>query len=123
MKSRLRRWPSTGSAACIRNRHTQLPRCQSVSVMESRRESRFVLAPGTQVREEDFGLLFYTISGPRLFFLSCGNLLKEQFFSSGFSLEQWFKAQAKSEYVCKIDVSGLRKALDQLKERGVIVGC
>ena len=43
-------------------------------------ERRYKLAPGTQVREEDFGLLFYTMRGPRLFFLKCGRLLEPGFF-------------------------------------------
>ena len=43
-------------------------------------EYRVKLAPGSQVREEDFGLLFYTQQGPALYFVSSGDLLGEDFF-------------------------------------------
>lgn len=38
------------------------------------------LAAGTQVREEDFGLFFYTMKRPRLYFLSSGPLPDGIFF-------------------------------------------
>ncbi|MDY7036296.1 MAG: mycofactocin biosynthesis chaperone MftB, partial [Thermodesulfobacteriota bacterium] len=47
---------------------------------EEMKEPKYILAPGTQVREEDFGLLFYTMTGPRLYFLSSGTLLADSFF-------------------------------------------
>ena len=58
---------------------------------------RYRLAPGTQVREEDFGLLFYTKKGPRLFFLKCGRLLELDFFKGEASLAQWKRERSLSE--------------------------
>lgn len=43
-------------------------------------EARYRLARGTQVREEDFGLLFYTLAGPRLYFLSSGPRVRTDLF-------------------------------------------
>lgn len=81
----------------------------------------YKLAPGTQVREEDFGLLFYTMSGPRLYFLSSGSLLDSRFFHEELTLEQWAKQQTSQGPVSKSQILELRKTLNQLKEKGVIL--
>ncbi len=86
-------------------------------------ETRYKLAPGTQVREEDFGLLFYTMAGPRLFFLSSGKLLENHFFEGEFSLGQWINQQAQPDLTSKTRISALKKALIRLKENGVIREC
>ncbi len=89
--------------------------------MKSIMNTRYILAPGTQVREEDFGLLFYTKAGPRLFFLSSGKLLENPFFQGEFTLGQWISQQTRHELASKSRISTLKKALDQLKGKGVIL--
>jgi len=81
------------------------------------------LAPGTQVREEDFGLLFYTMAGPCLYFLSSGNLLDSHFFQGELTLEQWATQQTSQKPIPKSQILDLRKTLNQLKEKGVILEC
>jgi putative mycofactocin binding protein MftB len=59
--------------------------------MEPTEDPRYILSSGTQVREEDFGLLFYTMSGPRLYFLSSGPLLDTSFFRGEITLDLWIR--------------------------------
>jgi len=80
---------------------------------------RYRLAQGTQVREEDFGLLFYTMKGPRLFFLKCGRLLEAEFFRGEVSLEGWKKDRSLSEGASL----GIEQSLERLKDKGVILVC
>ena len=82
-------------------------------------EKRYKLGPGTQVREEDFGLLFYTMQGPRLYFLTCGSLLESGFFKGEAGLGDWLKGKCLSE----ARALSLKSSLDQLKEKGVILEC
>ena len=91
--------------------------------MEQRREPKYSLAPFTQVREENFGLLFYTMSGPRLFFLSSGKMLKSHFFQGDLTLKQWMEQQPAQGIVSKSRIADLKKALNQLKEKGVVLEC
>jgi putative mycofactocin binding protein MftB len=84
-------------------------------------EARYKLASGSQVREEDFGLLFYTMDGPRLYFLSSGKLLDSSFFHGEFTFEQWVQKRTEQSFVPIYKVFKLRKALNQLREKGVIV--
>jgi len=84
-------------------------------------ETRYKLAPGTQVRQENFGLLFYTMAGPRLYFLSSGELLDSPFFQGEFTLDQWIQKSTKQHSVPAARVLELKKTLDQLREKGVIV--
>ena len=86
-------------------------------------DKRYILAPGTQVREEDFGLLFYTMNGPRLFFLSSGELLADSFFRSDQTLEQWIKMHEKKLSISESCIKELSISLDQLKDKGVILEC
>ena len=88
--------------------------------MKAVRESRYVLAPGTQVREEDFGLLFYTMKGPRLYFLSSGPLLDSSFFQGELTLDQWTRLKSEERSVPEEPLLGIGKALEQLKDKGVI---
>jgi len=84
---------------------------------------RYKLAPGTQVREEDFGLLFYQMRGPRLFFLSSGKHLREDFFSGEKTLENILQSQdGPLESIINITVK-IEKALSELVGKGVIVEC
>jgi len=85
-------------------------------------DTRYTLASGTQVREEDFGLLFYTKTGPRLFFLSSGELLREDFFTGEFSLENWMDEKTVDGPVTESRLNNLKKGLNHLKDKGVILG-
>ena len=91
--------------------------------METITESRYILAPGTQVREEDFGLLFYTMGGPRLYFLSSENLLDSSFFQGDLTLERWIKQKTEQGFIPKSQILSLNKSLNQLEEKGVILEC
>jgi len=77
------------------------------------------LTPGTQVREEDFGLLFYTMHGPRLYFLKCGPLLEARFFRGEMTLSDWAGSRCLSE----TDSLRLTESLARLMEKGVILEC
>lgn len=80
------------------------------------------LAAGTQVREEDFGLLFYTMHGPRLYFLSCGQLLSPSFFEGELTLDHWVRLRG-DEPVSVERMEGIRKVLQQLRDKGVVIEC
>jgi len=85
------------------------------------KETRYKLAPGTQVREEDFGLLFYTMAGPRLFFISSGDLINSDFFQGRSTLGQWIGQRVGQNAVEMSSVSELRKGLSRLTKKGVIL--
>ena len=91
--------------------------------MQSKLETRYKLAPGSQVREEDFGLLFYTMAGPRLYFLSCGRLLDGNFFNGDLTLETWMRQHTNGNTVSKTVIQSLTSSLNQLHEKGVIIEC
>jgi putative mycofactocin binding protein MftB len=91
--------------------------------MKMQPETRYKLAPGSQVREEDFGLLFYTMAGPRLYFLSCGGLLNRDFFTGDLTLETWMSQHIDSNAVSKTMIQSLKNSLNQLQTKGVIIGC
>lgn len=60
------------------------------------------LAEGVQVRQEQDGLLFYNRSGPRLYFLSCGEILSPGYFGSGCGLTNWLlKNDVADQAVCE----------------------
>ena len=82
-----------------------------------------MLAGGTQVRKEDFGLLFYTMQGPRLYFLSSGQFLDATFFKGEYSLEQWLQIQNEAGSFSQDHVREMKKNLDRLKEKGVVLEC
>lgn len=73
------------------------------------------------MREEDFGLLFYTMTGPRLYFLASGDLLKECFFEGEWTLDEWLAAGPKCGLLTRSRVAGLKAGLDRLRAKGVIV--
>ncbi len=82
-------------------------------------ETCYKLAPGVQVRKEDFGLLFYKMKGPRLFFLPSKNLLEEGFFQKKNSLKDILSRGRKQ--ISENNYTILHKALQQLTEKGVIL--
>ena len=84
--------------------------------------TKYKLARGSQVREEDFGLLFYRMNGPRLFFISSGDLISPDFFNGDDTLEEWIEKKNKND-ISKTRISELTKILTQLSEKGVIVEC
>jgi putative mycofactocin binding protein MftB len=81
----------------------------------------YVLAPGTQVREEDFGLLFYTMQGPRLHFISLGNMLDSRFFIGRQTVAQWLAEREPNNTLTSEQQSALTKVLGQLRDKGVII--
>jgi putative mycofactocin binding protein MftB len=84
---------------------------------------RCKLTPGAQVREEDFGLLFYTMAGPRLYFLSSGDLIGSDFFEGVMTIEQYIMQRFSQNAVSKTRISKLKTGLTRLTEKGVIVEC
>lgn len=83
---------------------------------------KYRLAHGSQVREEDFGLLFYTKSGPRLFFVSSGDLVGCDFFCGDVTLAEWIKKDRRSDPVSDQVIESIARQLDRLCERGVLLG-
>jgi putative mycofactocin binding protein MftB len=81
----------------------------------------YILAPGTQVREEEFGLLFYSMLGPRLHFISLGNMLDSRFFIGKLTIEQWLAERDPGNTITDEQRSGLTKVLSQLRDKGVII--
>ena len=84
--------------------------------------TKYKLARGSQVREEDFGLLFYKMNGPRLYFISSGDSISPDFFNGDDTLEEWLKKNSQSD-IGEAGISELTKILTQLSEKGVIVEC
>ena len=91
--------------------------------MEQQGNKRYTLAHGTQVREEEFGLLFYTMAGPRLYFLYSGHALDGRFFQGEFTLEQWMERRTDRRPAQEQHMLGLKRSLNQLKEKGVLIEC
>jgi putative mycofactocin binding protein MftB len=91
--------------------------------MKSKTDKRYKLASGSQVREEDFGLLFYTMSGPRLYFMSSGALIGMDFFQGMLTLDQYMERHSNGMSLSWGRISDLRKGLSQLTEKGVIIEC
>jgi putative mycofactocin binding protein MftB len=82
---------------------------------------RYKLDAGTQVREEDFGLLFYTRKGPRLYFLPSGRLLSCEFFQGESTLTQWLESNCENVSVLAGKEHSLRNALTELTDKGVVI--
>ena len=100
-----------------------LNRHQDRKLNEEMKEPKYILAPGTQVREEDFGLLFYTMTGPRLYFLSSGTLFADSFFQGKLTCDQWIEQETDWISIPGDRILELKKSLDRLKEKGVIHEC
>jgi putative mycofactocin binding protein MftB len=84
-------------------------------------DHKYRLAKGTQVREEDFGLLFYTQQGPRLYFLPSGGLLNCGFFRGERTLSQWLEDGRAAEAASAGRLRSLRGALSGLSRKGVVI--
>jgi putative mycofactocin binding protein MftB len=84
--------------------------------------SKYKLAPGTQVRKEDFGLLFYTYTGPRLFFLPSGDWLGCDFFLGQKTLHQWLIEGGFDKQEATQKAQSIDNALERLAGKGVIIG-
>jgi putative mycofactocin binding protein MftB len=84
---------------------------------------KYKLTAGTQVREEDFGLLFYTMVGPHLYFLSSKDLLHGDFFQGAVTLDEWIEQHVDQNSVTEARMSELRTTLSRLEEKGVIFEC
>jgi len=82
---------------------------------------KYKLANGTQVREENFGLLFYTQAGPRLYFLPSGRLLPPTFFDGAETLDQWLEKSNGRAGASTGRIRSLETALANLCEKGVII--
>jgi len=87
-------------------------------VVDKKRKYRLV--PHTQVREEDFGLLFYTMEGPWLYFLSCGQMLDVTFFEGDFTLNEWLEKKGVLSLYGRDTIAKVERMLEQLREKGVI---
>lgn len=81
----------------------------------------YILAPGTQVREEDFGLLFYNMSDPRLYFISLGDTLDSRFFVGQKTLEQWLAEREPDGEINWDQLLRMVHVLRQLRDKGVII--
>jgi putative mycofactocin binding protein MftB len=88
--------------------------------MKPTENPRYILSSGTQVREEDFGLLFYTMKGPQLYFLSSGRLLGPSFFEGKLTLGQWIRMKGEGP-APEGRMEGITKVLGQLTEKGVVI--
>ena len=85
-------------------------------------QTRYRLNHGSQVREEDFGLLFYKMTGPRLYFVSSCDLISPDFFSGEMTLEEWI-VKKYEDTPDKVRLSKLKDILDQLCKNEVIIEC
>jgi putative mycofactocin binding protein MftB len=85
-------------------------------------KTKYKLARGSQVRGEDFGLLFYRMNGPKLYFISSRDLILPDFFQGDVTLEEWIEKN-KVNNIDVADISELTKILARLTEKGVIVEC
>ena len=79
----------------------------------------YCLAVGVQVRAEKPGLLFYSRKGPRLYFLSSGQLLAPEYFDSRLSLKDWLNKKKGGMPPASV-MQSLKQALNGLVEKGVL---
>jgi putative mycofactocin binding protein MftB len=81
------------------------------------------LAKGVQVRKEKFGLLFYDYRGPRLYFLPTGDLISDDFFSSGQTVGQLASVIQQQRGLPRRQVEDyIQQVLDKLSAKGLIYG-
>jgi putative mycofactocin binding protein MftB len=86
-------------------------------------DKQYRLADGAQVRGEDFGLLFYTMDGPRLYFVSCGELLDADFFDGNYTLSQWLAREELQNSGAAGQRMRIEKMLRDLTAKGVVREC
>jgi len=89
----------------------------SISASAGIADSGHRLAAGVQVRAEKKGLLFYNRKGPRLYFISSGELLTPDYFGSGRTLDDWLSAVGIKTPAIFMAISD---ALAGLVEKGVL---
>ena len=86
-------------------------------------EKKYRLASGTQVRQENFGLLFYTMKGPRLYFLPTGSHIGPSLFSGEISLQQAMAQKNRFDCDSNQGILKIAKSLEKLIDKGVILEC
>ncbi len=86
-------------------------------------DRKYRLAPGTQVRQEDSGLLFYTMRGPRLYFLPVKTVFGPDFFNGECPLLKYLENKEKNDLVSESVLKNVEKNLDQLIDKGVLLEC
>lgn len=84
-------------------------------------DKKYVLSYGSRVREEDFGLLFYTMAGPRLYFLFSGSLMDASFFQGKVTLKQYLGMRSMNTSEDSTRLRELIQGLERLRQKGVIV--
>ena len=83
--------------------------------------SKYKLNRGSQVREEDFGLLFYRMNGPRLYFISSADLISPDFFKGDMTLEEWLDKNREDGHN-ETRISELREISKRYKDIPIIIG-
>jgi phosphatidate phosphatase APP1 len=86
-------------------------------------EKKYRLSLGTQVRQEDFGPLFYTMRGPRLYFFPLKDFIEPRFFTGKYFLSQWVEQKNKTNDVSGNVMGKIGKSLRQLCDKGVVLEC
>ena len=86
-------------------------------------EKTYKLSPGTQVRKEDFGLLFYTMKGPRLYFLPSKDFLDPTFFLGDCPLGRAVQQNGLTTDAADTILKKFEKSINSLKDKGVIHEC
>ena len=86
-------------------------------------EKKYMLSPGTQVRQEDFGLLFYTMKGPRLYFLPLKQWIDPSFFQGRHTLNQWMEEKGIKSRITSCHFENIETGLEKLSDKGVILEC
>lgn len=81
----------------------------------------YTLGSGTQVRREDFGLLFYQMNGPRLYFVATGPLLSEDFFLGKMTVEEWIDTMKAAPDKKMQATRTIARALKTLADKGVVI--
>lgn len=90
----------------------------STSISAGGAASGHRLPVGVQVRAEKKGLLFYNRKGPRLYFISSGELLTTDYFGSGRAVGDWLSSAG----IGTPDIhAAISDALAALIEKGVLV--
>jgi putative mycofactocin binding protein MftB len=84
-------------------------------------ESRYRLAGGVQVRQEEFGLLFYDYRGPRLYFLPSKDLVQDHFFNGKNTTRELVESIcAEHDWPHRLVSSKVSEILALLKMKGLI---
>ena len=83
------------------------------------------LRRGVRVRDEKFGLLFYSRKGPKLTFVHSGPWIHREFFSGRFTLREWLRRENMSLSASEEKILGLEarmaRVLLRLADKGLIV--